>query len=45
MLGCTYGTMFKTSVAGGSYQEGLTVHLQVYRRDFISRKRRSTRRC
>ncbi len=28
MLGCTYGTMFKTTVAGGSYQEGLTVHLQ-----------------
>ena len=28
MLGCTYGTLFKTSVAGGSYQEGLTVHLQ-----------------
>ena len=28
MLGCTYGTMFKVSVAGGSYQEGLTVHLQ-----------------
>lgn len=28
MLGCTYGTMFQTSVAGGSYQEGLTVHLQ-----------------
>lgn len=28
MLGCTYGTLFQTSVAGGSYQEGLTVHLQ-----------------
>lgn len=28
MLGCTYGSMFQTSVAGGSYQEGLTVHLQ-----------------
>lgn len=28
MLGCTYGNMFQTSVAGGSYQEGLTVHLQ-----------------
>ena len=28
MLGCTYGTLFKTSVAGGSYQDGLTVHLQ-----------------
>ncbi len=28
MLGCSYGTMFKTSVAGGSYQNGLTVHMQ-----------------
>lgn len=28
MLGCTYGNVFKTTVAGGSYQEGLTVHLQ-----------------
>ena len=28
MLGCTYGKMFKVTVAGGSYQEGLTVHLQ-----------------
>ena len=28
MLGCTYGTMFRVTVAGGSYQEGLTVHLQ-----------------
>ncbi len=28
MFGCTYGTLFQTSVAGGSYQEGLTVHLQ-----------------
>lgn len=28
MLGCTYGNLFKTTVAGGSYQEGLTVHLQ-----------------
>ena len=28
MLGCSYGTMFRTTVAGGSYQEGLTVHLQ-----------------
>ena len=28
MLGCRYGTMFQTTVAGGSYQEGLTVHLQ-----------------
>src|SRR5512143_3121737 len=28
MLGCTYGRLFQTTVAGGSYQEGLTVHLQ-----------------
>lgn len=28
MLGCTYGTMFQASVAGGSYQDGLTVLLQ-----------------
>jgi len=28
MLGCTYGTLFQTTVAGGSYQNGLTVHLQ-----------------
>lgn len=28
MLGCRYGTMFQTTVAGGSYQDGLTVHLQ-----------------
>ncbi len=28
MLGCSYGTMFQTTVAGGSYQDGLTVHLQ-----------------
>ena len=28
MLGCTYGTLFQATVAGGSYQEGLTVHLQ-----------------
>ena len=28
MLGCTYGRLFRTTVAGGSYQEGLTVHLQ-----------------
>jgi chorismate synthase len=28
MLGCDIGTLFKTTVAGGSYQEGLTVHLQ-----------------
>jgi chorismate synthase len=28
MLGCTYGTLFRVTVAGGSYQEGLTTHLQ-----------------
>lgn len=28
MMGCTLGSMFQTTVAGGSYQEGLTVHLQ-----------------
>ncbi|MCP4640962.1 MAG: chorismate synthase [bacterium] len=28
MLGCSYGTMFQTTVAGGSYQNGLTVHMQ-----------------
>ena len=28
MLGCDLGTLFKVTVAGGSYQEGLTVHLQ-----------------
>lgn len=28
MLGCNLGTMFKVTVAGGSYQDGLTVHLQ-----------------
>ncbi len=28
MLGCSYGKMFQTTVAGGSYQDGLTVHLQ-----------------
>ena len=28
MIGCTYGRLFRTTVAGGSYQEGLTVHLQ-----------------
>jgi len=28
MLGCTYGRLFRTTVAGGSYQEGLTVHIQ-----------------
>lgn len=28
MLGCTYGSNFKVTVAGGSYQEGLTTHMQ-----------------
>lgn len=28
MLGCTYGKLFQVAVAGGSYQEGLTVHIQ-----------------
>lgn len=28
MLGCSYGTLFQTAVAGGSYQEGLTIHIQ-----------------
>ena len=28
MIGCTYGRLFRATVAGGSYQEGLTVHLQ-----------------
>jgi chorismate synthase len=28
MLGCDIGTLFKLTVAGGSYQEGLTCHLQ-----------------
>ncbi|MBF0244227.1 MAG: chorismate synthase [Planctomycetes bacterium] len=28
MLGCSYGNIFQVSVAGGSYQEGLTVHIQ-----------------
>ncbi|MBN2311472.1 MAG: chorismate synthase [Candidatus Hydrogenedentes bacterium] len=28
MLGCSYGTLFQTTVAGGSYQDGLTVHIQ-----------------
>ncbi len=28
MLGCDIGRLFKLTVAGGSYQEGLTVHLQ-----------------
>jgi len=28
MLGCDLGTLFRVTVAGGSYQDGLTVHLQ-----------------
>jgi len=28
MLGCDLGTLFRLTLAGGSYQEGLTVHLQ-----------------
>ncbi len=28
MLGCTYGKLFQTTVAGGSYQDGLTVLMQ-----------------
>lgn len=28
MLGCDMGTLFRVTVAGGSYQEGMTVHLQ-----------------
>lgn len=28
MLGCTYGNLFRTTVAGGSYQEGLSVNMQ-----------------
>ncbi|MCC7146432.1 MAG: chorismate synthase [Phycisphaeraceae bacterium] len=28
MLGCDIGSMFKVTVAGGSYQEGLITHLQ-----------------
>ncbi|MCP4131387.1 MAG: chorismate synthase [bacterium] len=28
MIGCTYGTFFQVTVAGGSYQEGLTTHMQ-----------------
>lgn len=27
MLGCTYGHLFKTTVAGGSYQEGLSINI------------------
>ncbi len=28
MIGCTYGILFKTTVAGGSYQEGLSINIQ-----------------
>ncbi len=28
MIGCSYGKIFQVTVAGGSYQEGLTAHLQ-----------------
>ncbi len=28
MLGCSYGNLFKTTVGGGSYQEGLAIHIQ-----------------
>ncbi len=28
MLGCNYGNLFQVTVAGGSYQEGLTTHMQ-----------------
>lgn len=28
MLGCSYGSFFQVAIAGGSYQEGLTIHLQ-----------------
>ena len=28
MLGCNLGTLFKVAVAGGSYQEGMTIHIQ-----------------
>jgi len=28
MLGCNVGTLFKVTVAGGSYQETLVTHLQ-----------------
>jgi len=28
MLGCNYGNLFKTTVAGGSYQEGLSINIQ-----------------
>jgi chorismate synthase len=28
MLGCDIGTLFKVAVAGGSYQEGMSIHVQ-----------------
>ena len=28
MLGCSYGRLFQVTVAGGSYQNGLTTHIQ-----------------
>jgi chorismate synthase len=28
MLGCTHGVLFRTTVAGGSYQEGLSINVQ-----------------
>lgn len=28
MIGCSYGTMFKVTVAGGSYQEALITHIE-----------------
>ncbi len=28
MIGCNYGTLLQVTVAGGSYQEGLTTHIQ-----------------
>lgn len=28
MIGCSYGNFFQVTVAGGSYQEGLTTHIQ-----------------
>ncbi len=28
MVGCSYGKFFQVTVAGGSYQEGLTTHIQ-----------------
>ncbi len=28
MIGCTHGRLFKTTVSGGSYQEGLSINIQ-----------------